>query len=72
MDLMAEIASDEVLDLAYQWLCKQRRDRHANHDVWDVRWRTATTSYRSAAIVNQGNGPQLQDLVIAPAVMLDS
>ena len=39
MDLMAEIASDEVLELAFQWMCRQRRDRHANHDVWDVRWR---------------------------------
>jgi len=24
MDLMAEIAGDEVLDLAYAWLCRRR------------------------------------------------
>jgi hypothetical protein len=38
VDVIAEIASNEVLDLAYSWLCRQRRGRHANHDVWDVRW----------------------------------
>jgi hypothetical protein len=36
MELMAEIAGDEVLDLAYGWLC-QRRQRTSHHnDVWDV------------------------------------
>jgi len=39
MDLIKEMASDEVLDLAYDWLCKRRRDYSANSDVWDVRWR---------------------------------
>ncbi|MGB2938668.1 MAG: reverse transcriptase/maturase family protein [Phycisphaerae bacterium] len=37
--MMEEIASEEVLELAYRWLCKQRRDSHANNDVWDLRWR---------------------------------
>jgi len=39
MDLMKEIASDEVLKEAYQWLCERRKDYSANSDVWDVRWR---------------------------------
>jgi len=39
MDLNEEIASDEVCDLAYEWLCKRRRDYSADSDVWDVRWR---------------------------------
>ena len=31
MDLMAEIACDEVLELAYAWLCRRReRTRHNN------------------------------------------
>ena len=31
MDLMAEITSDEVLDLAYGWLCRRReRTSHNN------------------------------------------
>ena len=39
MDLMVEIASDEVLGLAFNWLCERRKDYSANSDVWDVRWR---------------------------------
>ncbi len=41
MDLMAEIACDEVLDLAYDWLCRHRQRTSHNNDVWDVRWRWA-------------------------------
>lgn len=28
----------DILDLAYQWLCQQRRDAHHNHDIWHLRW----------------------------------
>ena len=31
------IASDEVLDEAYQWLCEKRAHHHFNADVWQVR-----------------------------------
>jgi hypothetical protein len=41
MDLMAEITRDEVLDLAYDWLCRRRQRTSHNNDVWDVRWRWA-------------------------------
>ena len=37
--MMEEIASDEVLQQAYDWLCKRRKDYSHNNDVWDVRWR---------------------------------
>jgi len=36
------IASDEVIDLAYSWLCKQREHYSHNQDVWIVRQRWAT------------------------------
>ncbi len=39
MKLMDEIASDEVLDQAYEWMCDRRKEYSANNDVWDVRWR---------------------------------
>ena len=39
MKLMDEIASDEVLDQAYEWMCERRKEYSANSDVWDVRWR---------------------------------
>ena len=35
--LLEQIASDEVLDEAYPWLC-DRREHYSHHDdVWDVR-----------------------------------
>ena len=37
--LMKEIASDGVLEQAYQWLCVRRRDYSHNDDVWEVRFR---------------------------------
>jgi hypothetical protein len=39
MDLMAEITCDEVLDLAYDRLCRRRERTSHNNDVWDVHWR---------------------------------
>ena len=41
MELIAEITSDEVLDLAYDWLWQRRERTSHNNDVWDVRWRWA-------------------------------
>ena len=31
------IASDHVIDTAYQWMCKKRAHHHFNSDVWQVR-----------------------------------
>jgi hypothetical protein len=35
--ILAEITSDAVLDAAYEWLCRRRRDYSANADVWAFR-----------------------------------
>jgi hypothetical protein len=35
---MEAIASDEVIDHAYGWLCSRRERYSSNHDVWNVRW----------------------------------
>lgn len=35
------LASDQVLDLAYDRLCRRRKDAYHNHDVWVLRWRWA-------------------------------
>ena len=32
--ILAQITSDAVLDSAYEWLCRRRRDYSANSDVW--------------------------------------
>ena len=39
MDWIDEIASDDVLRQAYDWLCERRVDYSPNDDAWDVRWR---------------------------------
>jgi RNA-directed DNA polymerase len=37
MPILAQLASDHVLDSAYEWLCRRRRDYSANADVWSLR-----------------------------------
>jgi hypothetical protein len=37
MAIIEELASDDVLDSAYEWLCRRRRDYSANSDVWALR-----------------------------------
>jgi len=37
MVFMDEVASAEVLNLAYEWLCERRKDYPHSADVWDVR-----------------------------------
>lgn len=51
---MEEMASDEVIGHAYDWLCKRRRDYHANGDVWDVRWRWETIKPQLQADLRAG------------------
>jgi hypothetical protein len=41
MSILAQLASDDVPDSAYQWLCQRRRDYSANSDVWNFRHRLA-------------------------------
>ena len=38
-DDLADLASDGVLDEAYEWLCRRRRDYSAEADVWAFRRR---------------------------------
>ena len=37
MAILAELTSDDVLDTAYDWLCKRRRNYPADADVWSFR-----------------------------------
>ncbi len=39
LELIQKIASDTVIDSAYNWLCKRRSDYSHNDDVWDIRFR---------------------------------
>ncbi len=37
MAILAELTSDDVLDTAYDWLCRRRRNYPADADVWSLR-----------------------------------
>ncbi len=37
MAILAELTSDDVLDTAYDWLCRRRRNYPADADVWSFR-----------------------------------
>jgi hypothetical protein len=37
MAIVAELTSDDVLDAAYDWLCRRRRAYPADADVWSFR-----------------------------------
>ena len=37
MTVLAAVASDSVLDAAFNWLCKRRRDYPDHADIWDFR-----------------------------------
>lgn len=37
MGLIEQIASDEVIEQAFNWLCDKRQHYHYNADVWQVR-----------------------------------
>ncbi len=37
-ELIQKIASDAVIDTAYEWLCKRRKDYSHNDEVWDIRF----------------------------------
>ncbi len=47
-----ELASDDVLDTAYAWLCKRRRDWPPDADVWSFRhrWRQDKAMIRAALL----------------------
>ncbi|MBU2705442.1 hypothetical protein KCM76_05595 [Zooshikella marina] len=42
MSLIHQLASDEIIDEAFEWLCKSRKDSHYNNSEWHSRfhWQT--------------------------------
>lgn len=37
--ILKQLTSDEVLDSAYEWLCKRREDYPHNSEIWSFRFR---------------------------------
>lgn len=54
-DLMEEIASDEVLEQAYRWLCHRRKHYSWNNDVWTLRFRWAQDKTALQQTLASGN-----------------
>ncbi len=52
--MFARLASDAILDAAYAWLCKRRRDYPANADIWSLRWRWPQEKSRIQADLRAG------------------
>ena len=42
-DMISQVACDGVIDTAYDWLCRRRRDYPSDVDVWDHRFRWRET-----------------------------
>ena len=55
MTTLARLASDAILDTAYAWLCKRRRDYPANADIWSFRWRWPEEKDRIQAELSSGH-----------------
>ena len=53
-NLMAEIASDAVLEEAYHWLCVRRQRYAPNNDVWTLRWRWAAVKEQVQRLLLSG------------------
>jgi RNA-directed DNA polymerase len=55
MDLMSEIASDEALEQAFDWLCDRRRGYSPHQDVWNVRWRWRELKHQVQEQLREGS-----------------
>ncbi len=54
MAILAELTSDDVLDTAYDWLCKRRRNYPPDGDVWSFRQRWPAEKKRLTAELAMG------------------
>ncbi len=54
MTIIAQLTSDDVLDAAYDWLCRRRRAYPADADVWSFRQGWAREKDRLKAALAAG------------------
>lgn len=52
---MTQLVSDEVIDLAFHWLCRQRAHQHFNSDVWHLRYHWRTTKSDIISLLLSGD-----------------
>ncbi len=54
MAILADLTSDDMLDTAYDWLCKRRRNYPADADVWSLRQAWAQEKNKIKAALASG------------------
>ncbi|NES01473.1 MAG: hypothetical protein F6K22_00600 [Okeania sp. SIO2F4] len=53
--LIEQVASDEAIDKAFDWLCEKRIHYHYNNDVWQLRRWWQEKKPRLVALLRAGN-----------------
>jgi hypothetical protein len=64
MNLLAQVASDDILDQAFDWVCRQREHHSPNSDVWWLRfnWHTIKPQLQQQLLrETQDSGLRTQD-----------
>ena len=71
--ILAQLASDDVLDTAYDWLCKRRRDYPPNEDIWAFRrrWPREKDRLRAELVAGQYRFSLLARITIADGEEVD-
>ncbi len=66
-ELIQKIVSDTVIDTAYEWLCKRRKDYSHNYEVWDICFRWAEfTPYLQKTLLRGEYTISLQIVIMTP------
>ena len=73
MTILTKIAANAVLDAAFAWLCKRRRDYPADADVWDFRrkWPTEKAHIRAALLAGRFRFGLLTRITLADGEEVD-
>ena len=73
MKLLDRLASDAVLDAAYEWLCHRRRDYPADADVWSLRrgWVNEKARLRRALVAGRFRFGLLDRITLADGSDID-
>jgi hypothetical protein len=71
--LLTRLASDDVLDAAYAWLCKRRQSYPAGSDVWSFRrcWVEEQRCIRADLMAGQYRFDLLDRITLADGSEID-
>lgn len=66
LPILVQLASDDALDSAYEWLCRHRRDYSAYSDVWALRRDWARVKEQIKNELLSGHGSRLRISTTTP------